>query len=836
MKPTTLTIYEVFERERWYTVPLFQRAYVWTLEDQWEPLWEDIERQARNCLVVLSREPQEVKTNHFLGAVVVNAAKVVGRGISRCEVIDGQQRLTTLQVFLAALRDFAEAENEGVAEQVERLTVNPVSDVESDERLKVWPTNADREAFKTVMTVGSLQGIEAQIGMRSDGGKTQPPRLTEAYSYFYSAITGFVTGAEEIVENEEQARVLQDASKSEKIYAIFHAFKTALLVVFIELEERDDPQVIFETLNARGQPLLPSDLIRNTVFLNASNRGEDIDELYASYWKHFDEQRVEERDSQGENRFWHLLERQGRLSRPRIDLFVFHDLVVRTERDIQISRLFSEFRVWFNRSQTTARAYLSSLKNHSDHFARLILPGGDDRLSVFARRLRSLDTSTVFPILLYLMDLTPTKLETAAFDKIIDDLESYLVRRFVCQLTTKNYNRFFLSLLRRIKRASEAGEDLARVVRTELRKQTGPAGIWPSDSDFRRGWLNSAVYVKSRPDRSGMLLQALNAAKQTTRSETIVYSDDLTVEHLLPQVWEDHYPLPENLPPAEDETMEQRRERLINTAGNLTLLTGPLNASISNGPFREKAQAIARLSDLRLNAPFRQHEFTKWDEHDILQRGQEMFETALCIWPRADATSDTGPLTVIAESTRAWRIGDSNAAPRLRADTKPDNWSRTVRSTASDTPTAQLYHRFWGELLPHLHEAQPQWSRVVTSAKGNLMSFGSARSDLFKYNPTFFARPRRGCRVDAYIHALNVDPSDVFDWLYERRTEIEAEIDQEVEWNRMDENRGCRISVYFPDEVRVSDEHRWAELIRWIVETMNQTKSVFDPVIGSYPD
>ena len=641
MEPTKMTIYDVFERERRYTVPLFQRAYVWTLEDQWEPLWEDIERQACNCLVALSRE-KEVKTSHFLGAVVVNAAKVVGRGVSRCEVIDGQQRLTTLQVFLAALRNFAQAEGEDVARQVERITVNPIDDTESEERFKVWPTNADRVAFKTVMSADPIRSTGSQIGKRSNGDKAQLPRLSEAYSYFYSAITGFVDGADDIAEDEEQARVFQAASRSERLYAILHAFRTALLIVYIELEEKDDPQVIFETLNSRGQPLLPSDLIRNTVFLNASNRGEDIDDLYASYWKHFDEQRVEESDSRGENRFWHLLERQGRLNRPRIDLFVFHDLVVRTERDIQISRLFSEFRVWFNRSQTTTKAYLSSLKNHSDHFARLMVPSGDDRLSVFARRLRSLDTSTVFPILLYLMELTPTKLEMGTFEKILRDLESYLVRRFVCRLTTRNYNRFFLSLLRRIKRASEAGEDLASVVCAELRKQTGLAGIWPSDSDFRKGWLNNALYVKSRPDRSGMLLQALNAAKQTTMSETIVYSDDLTVEHLLPQAWEDHYPLPENLPPAEDETMEQRRQRLINTVGNLTLLTRPLNASIRNGPFRVKAQEIKRLSDLRLNARFRQHEITKWDEHDILQRGQKTFETALRIWPRADAMPHAG--------------------------------------------------------------------------------------------------------------------------------------------------------------------------------------------------
>ena len=202
-------------------------------------------------------------------------------------------------------------------------------------------------------------------------------------------------------------------------------------------------------------------------------------------------------------------------------------------------------------------------------------------------------------------------------------------------------------------------------------------------------------------------------------------------------------------------------------------------------------------------------------------------------WLNRMSRSDFAFFGVILE---AWRIGDSGPAPRLRVDTKPDNWSRLVRSAASDTPTAQLYRRFWGELLPQLHKAEPQWSRVVTPAKENLMSFGSARSDLFRYNPTFCARPRRGCRIDVYIYSLNVDASDVFDWLHERRSEIEAELDQEVDWDRMGESRGCCISVYFPDELRVSDEHRWLELIRWIVETIGQLKSTFDPIIGSYPD
>ena len=133
-----------------------------------------------------------------------------------------------------------------------------------------------------------------------------------------------------------------------------------------------------------------------------------------------------------------------------------------------------------------------------------------------------------------------------------------------------------------------------------------------------------------------MVLRALNEALWTNKSETVVLPETLTVEHLLPQGWEAHYPLPEGLPLDEEESVEQRRFRLMNTVGNLTLLTGPLNTSISNGPFEDKAREIAKLSDLRLNASFREYTLKKWDEHDILKRGKLLYETARGIWPRPD--------------------------------------------------------------------------------------------------------------------------------------------------------------------------------------------------------
>ena len=93
MKPDKLTVHDLFQRERRYVVPLYQRSYVWNFEEQWEPLWEDIERQAEACLVA---DNNVARRSHFLGAIVLNVAKIVGGAVARSEIIDGQQRLTTL--------------------------------------------------------------------------------------------------------------------------------------------------------------------------------------------------------------------------------------------------------------------------------------------------------------------------------------------------------------------------------------------------------------------------------------------------------------------------------------------------------------------------------------------------------------------------------------------------------------------------------------------------------------------------------------------------------------------------------------------------------------------
>lgn len=627
MKPDKLSVHELFEKQRRYIVPLYQRSYVWTREEQWEPLWEDISRQAEYCL----EDPHgQVQKTHFLGAVVLNVNTIVGRGLPKSEVIDGQQRLTTFQILLAALRDFSTAQEDDVGRDFDRLTRNPVRNSDSDELFKVWPTNSDRATFVKVMDAENPGAVRAAFGVGSDDSAPLA-RMAEAYLYFYGAVEKFVGEAEEA--DEQGAR----------LYAIYQALRVALQFIVIELEASDDPQVIFETLNARGQPLLPSDLIRNFVFLQASNiAGSDVDRLYNSYWRPFDDLRLPNPDANGEDRFWHVMERQGRLTRPRIDLFIFHYLVLKTKSDLNIGRLFREFREWRNGHETTAEEFLTELNGYSEHFKALVAPEAESRLANFARRLKSLDTSTVYPTLLFLMSRTKEQLSSDDFDRCLVDLESWLVRRFVCQYTNKNYNRFFLALLGKLVNAEKENQSISDSLRGELGRSKEPTAVWPSDAEFEKAWLAKPMYVKSRVDRCGMVLRAVEDAMHTKKTESL-RKGGLTVEHILPQKGSlEDYPYAEVMPSTEGETNERTRLRIVHTIGNLTLLTQELNSSVSNGPYANKRTEIIEHSDLRINAWMRTDEREGWSEGDILDRGASLFFYANEIWPLPVLTEDDG--------------------------------------------------------------------------------------------------------------------------------------------------------------------------------------------------
>lgn len=742
MKPDTLSVHDLFQRERRYIVPLYQRAYVWSRDEQWEPLWEDIERQANACLAT---ESLVSKRSHFLGAIVLNVSKIVGSGVARSEIIDGQQRLTTLQIFIAAIRDYAESVTSKHSGRLLRLTINEDEKRGSDESFKVWPTNADRSVFRSVQSAGSPIALLKSLGITSVG---DAPRIAAAYVFFYERIAAFANAD----ESNSDAR-------DHRILGLVQALRTSLQLVVIELEESDDPQVIFETLNARGQPLLPSDLIRNYIFLQAANdSGAVADDLYDQYWRPFDSERLQI-SVNGETRFWHVAERQGRLTRPRIDLFLFHYLVMQTERDVSVGQLFREFRDWHDTHPISMDALLSDVQAHAAVFQRLVSPQGNDRVATFARRLKALDNSTVYPVLLYLLSLPSDRLATAARDEIIADLESWLVRRFICQMTSKNYNNFFVSLITRLKKAP-AEANLVDVVRATLTRSDDPTTVWPSDEAFLASWLSKPLYAKSRPDRSAMVLRAIEMQARTSKNEAVGLPEVLSVEHLLPQRGTlADYPFPDNMPLEMGETLERCRERIINTIGNLTLLTAELNAAASNGPFPNKVVKIVEDSDLRLNAWLRSAAPQSWSESSILKRGEELFRHAVRVWPRGDAEPENVDDDMSAGSGKGvWRFTDEKLVQATRDHlltalgarerivlipvtvAKAETTDRTVRAVVA------VSKRYVGRKTLYWYAYHPAFDAFLSDAKSGYLLLGCIdRAD-------GFAIPREV--LEPYLYAL----------------------------------------------------------------------------------
>jgi hypothetical protein len=178
---------------------------------------------------------------------------------------------------------------------------------------------------------------------------------------------------------------------------------------------------------------------------------------------------------------------------------------------------------------------------------------------------------------------------------------------------------------------------LPAIVRAELRRSDEDTARWPDDAEFRQAWLSKPIYVKSRVDRTVMILTAIETAlrRESGMSEQISLPRDLTVKHLLPQKGSlTDYPYSPQFSAGFKEPPDATRARLIHTLGNLTLLTQGLNSSISNGPFANKQVEIENKSDLRLNAPFRgQSAKTTWAESDILARAEVLFRSASEIWP-----------------------------------------------------------------------------------------------------------------------------------------------------------------------------------------------------------
>ena len=609
MKVDVLTIRALFQKDVRYEIPNFQRPYVWNQEDQWEPLWNDVRNAAERYLDGLAELGEEAAAEeqagaHFLGAVVVQQQPTTAIQIETRHVIDGQQRLTTLQILLDAAQEVLERLGQSrQARRLSRLVLNDEDYAENnpDHAYKIWPTNVDQEAFRRAMTNGApTEGFEDAL-------------IVQAHQFFQLQIQQWIDDGALVDMNS-------------RVQALETALMGLLEVVVIDLEQADDTNVIFETLNARGTPLLASDLIKNLILHMATESNADPDRLYEDYWRSFDEP------------WWREEIRQGRLSRPRIDVFLNYWLVMRTADEVASHDVFRIFRAYCEQAGASVEKIVADIHSVGDVYRGLELLERPTRERIFLRRWQRMDVGVVTPLLLWLF--TSDDLSEERLVGSLQALESFMVPRMVCRMTTKDYNRLFLDLLSSLN-SSDAGVADQTIIEF-LSQQDSESRLWPDDRRLGEAFRTLPIYRLLTRGRLRMVLEGIEEELRSTKAEEDrVTPDALTIEHLMPQSWQEHWPLEVG---GGDDQLDaiEKRERLIHSIGNLTLVNDKLNPALSNAPWKTKQAELRKHSVLHLNKMLVGDSTPTWDESSIGQRADQLLGVVAAIWP--DAQGITSPV------------------------------------------------------------------------------------------------------------------------------------------------------------------------------------------------
>ena len=597
MDVNIVNLQKLFAQPVRYVIPPFQRQYVWNQDNQWEPLWEDVQNAAELHLEQLSNGQSSAGSTpiHFLGAVVLQQQPVPVPMLMTRLVVDGQQRLTTVQLLLDAVQEvFEERGQNNAAKRLQLLVVNQEEfrGNNPDHAFKVWPTLADQESFRTTMH-NHLTSEEFENSL-----------IVEAHKFFKLQANQWLNAQAHDQENS--------------FAALEYSITQLLELVVIDLGSSDDPHVIFETLNARGTPLLQSDLMKNMILFEAGQGAStNATTESASLWNFSDS-------------WWRQDVAQGRLVRPRIDVFLNYWLVLRSRDEVKANDVFSTFRDHYRRGKQTIGEVALDISEISEHY-EVLEKALAPRIETFLYRREVMQAGVLTPVLLWLLS---SSVPFVQLRKGLTALESHQLRRMVCRISTMGNNRLFVTLLDLLDRAGpgSAGDTIVDF----LAGQTSNVGRWPTNEEMENAFTSFALFRLLTRGRLRMVLEGIEEGLRTDMSELAKPPRNLTIEHILPRSWREHWPLDVEASEKEDSNKAAgHRDTVLHSIGNLTLVGFRLNAALSNAPWAEKRNTLKDHSVLFLNrilddAP------SVWDESSIENRARQLCRVATKVWPHAD--------------------------------------------------------------------------------------------------------------------------------------------------------------------------------------------------------
>ena len=497
---------DIFYNPQRLLVPLFQRPYVWNRERQWEPLWQDVKRVAERLL-------EGTESNHFLGALVLQQLPNELGSLSSRSIIDGQQRLTTLQLLFDSIQgELYFRQLPTYASQVKALVENPEAYRTSNEDVyKVWPTNRDRPGFNEVMS--------ASYPVSYSELENKDSQIAKAHAYFSEVVGSWLDEG----EPESRGRALVDT------------ISRHLQIVVIDLAFDENAQEIFETLNARGTPLTAADLIKNFVFQRLDGTPEEIEAAYHKYWELF------------ETPFWEEEIATGRLIYSRSSLFLAQWLIAQTGQELTAREVFNRFKHYVEGLDQHVDELLPRL--HSDALSyqnlvksSLVSTGKLSFLPQFLYRISTLDSQVFTSLVIWLND---SKLKQVPEDQLklaVGAIESWVVRRAILKLPTKRYNQITVELLNLLRKVDR--DEVGNSVQKFLTGQSTVNGYWPNDDEVIRELNTRPLFRRLARPRLRMILEALvdkrrgfGGPTQGKYADSTVSRGIRSIEDVMPQEW-----------------------------------------------------------------------------------------------------------------------------------------------------------------------------------------------------------------------------------------------------------------------------------------------------------
>lgn len=556
MKASEINLLGFMRGPKQFIIPIYQRTYSWTLKES-RQLWEDIIKTGKDDGI----------SSHFLGSVVyVKKGVYQVAALPELLLIDGQQRLTTISLLLSALNEFIKEPIYGMSSDKLKNYYLVNREENGERHYKLILNRNDKETLFKIINHEEFSNYDSQ-------------RLIENYKFFMDKVS------EDNVE-----KVLKGLNK--------------LIIIDVSLEKgRDNPQLIFESLNSTGLELTQADLIRNYILMGLEREAQD--ELYNKYWSKIEE-------SFGPAEYSNLFDR-----------FMRDYLTIKTGKIPNIKDVYAEFKSYAHKFGDI-NELVGDIYKYSKYFANIALEKEeDDEIRKVFSDINTLKVDVSYPFLLKVYeDYRQGNIGKEEFIQILRYIESYVFRRAICGIPTNSLNKTFANLYKEIDPENYLKSFKAALLLKDSYRR------FPRDEEFKEQLVIKDVYnFRSR----NYLLKKL---ENYDRKE-LVNVESYTIEHIMPQN--------ENL---SDEWKKELRDnwkeihdKYLHTIGNLTL-TG-YNSELSDRPFKEKRDMNGgfRDSPIKLNRSLAKLE--QWNEEKILKRAKSIADLAINIWNCPELDQET---------------------------------------------------------------------------------------------------------------------------------------------------------------------------------------------------